>query len=62
MLALPAVLLFGAATALLIRARQIGWLELLIVGLFGFFVASSGIAHYVAAVIAALSTGSSNGH
>jgi hypothetical protein len=62
MLALPAVLLFGAGTALLLRARQIGWLELLVVGLFGFFLASSGIAHYIAAVFAALSSSSSDGH
>lgn len=63
MLALPAVLLFGAATALLLRARQIGWLELVVVALFGFFLASSGIAHTIAALIAALNAGSSgNGH
>jgi hypothetical protein len=63
MLALPMVLLFGAATALLLTTRRIGWLDLLIVGLFGFFLASSGIAHYIAAVFAALGASSSgNGH
>ena len=60
MLALPAVFLFGAATWLLIRSRQIGWVELLIVALFGFFLASSGIAHIVAAVLFALGGGSSS--
>jgi hypothetical protein len=63
MLALPAVLLFGAATWLLLRARQIGWLELVIVALFGFFLASTGIAHYIAAVVVALDGGTSRtGH
>jgi hypothetical protein len=54
MLALPAVFLFGAATWLLIRSRQIGPLEVVIVALFGFFLASSGIAHIIAAVLTAL--------
>ena len=54
MLALPAVLLFGAGTWLLVRSRQIGYLEVVIVALFGFFLASSGIAHYIAGVFVAL--------
>ncbi len=54
MLVLPAVLIFGAATFLLVRARQIGLLEVMIVGLFGFFLATSGLAHGIAAFIAAL--------
>ena len=61
MLAPPAVFIFGAATWLLVRSRQIGHLEVVIVALFGFFLAATGIAHVIAAVLTALSTGI-NGH
>ena len=61
MLALPAVFIFGAATWLLIRSRQIGPLEVAIVALFGFFLATTGIAHTIAAVLTALGS-SINGH
>jgi hypothetical protein len=63
MLSLPAALIFGAATVLLLRARQIGYLDVVVVGLFGFFLASTGLAHGIAALIAALTDGfSGNGH
>jgi hypothetical protein len=57
MLSLPAALIFGAATALLLRARQIGYLDVVVVALFGFFLASTGLAHGIAALIAAITNG-----
>ena len=44
-IALPAVIVFGLATWLLVHSRQVGALELVIVGLFGFFLAATGLGH-----------------
>lgn len=45
MIAFPAVILFGVVSALLIRSRTIRPLEAVIVGLFGFFLAATGLGH-----------------
>ncbi|WP_194921443.1 hypothetical protein [Catenulispora rubra] len=47
----PAVFIFGALSWLLIRSRMIRPLEAVIVGLFGFFLATTGVGHEVAVVL-----------
>lgn len=47
----PAAFIFGALTWLLLRSRMIRLLEVVIVGLFGFFLASTGLGHEVAIML-----------
>lgn len=46
--ALPAVILFGGLSALLLRLRAVRPLEALVLALFGFFLAATGLGHELA--------------
>lgn len=47
-IALPAVIIFGLVSWLLLRSRMIRPLEAVIVGLFGFFLAATTLGHGLA--------------
>jgi hypothetical protein len=49
---LPAVLIFGAGTWLLVRSRIARMTEVVIIGLFGFFLASTGLGAWLSDVLA----------
>jgi hypothetical protein len=48
---LPAVILFGIGTGVLIRSRTIRVFEALVVGLFGFFLAATGLGQAIGLVL-----------
>lgn len=50
-IAFPAVIIFGALSWLLLRSRMMRPLEAVIVGLFGFFLATTGLGHGLAVVL-----------
>lgn len=50
-IAFPAVIIFGAVSWLLLRSRTIRPLEATIVGLFGFFLATTGLGHGLAVIL-----------
>jgi hypothetical protein len=42
--ALPLVVVFGALTLMLRRSREVSIFQVLVIGLFGFFLAETGVA------------------
>jgi hypothetical protein len=50
----PAVLIFGAGTWLLVRSRIARMAEVVIIGLFGFFLASTGLGAWLTGLMASV--------
>jgi hypothetical protein len=50
--ALPAVLIFGAGTWLLVRSRVARMAEVIVIGLFGFFLATTGLGAWLSGAMA----------
>jgi intracellular septation protein A len=55
--ALPLVFVFGVLTLMLHRSREIRAFHLLVIGLFGFFLAETGVAGLIRSVISWLIAG-----
>lgn len=58
MLLVPAVVLFGFGTLLVMRSRRVSYLDMVIIGMFGFALGSTDVAHFLASFLDALFPGS----